>query len=64
MEQQQETLALPAPSVDVDRLRSAIKKVMTGFGLKDVGLSQTMRSGQRSKILWAILFTALGLTGR
>ena len=39
VEQQQETLALPAPSVDVDRLRSAIKKVMTGFGLKDVGLS-------------------------
>ena len=39
VEQQEETLALPAPSVEIDRLRSAIKKVMTGFGLKDVGLS-------------------------
>ena len=29
VEQQQETLALPAPSVNVDRLRSAIKKVMS-----------------------------------
>jgi len=32
-------LALPAPAVNVDRLRKAIAKAMKGFGLNDVGLS-------------------------
>ena len=39
VEQEAEVLALPAPAVNVDRLRKAITKTMKGFGLKDVGLS-------------------------
>jgi hypothetical protein len=39
VEQEAEVLALPAPAVNVDRLRKAITKAMKGFGLNDVGLS-------------------------
>jgi hypothetical protein len=39
VEQEAEVLALPAPAVNVDRLRKAIAKAMKGFGLEDVGLN-------------------------